>query len=308
MTPEGRRTLALRGPGAGGFTPAQSLAASNPCLNCGTNVQLEFCPECGQRVIEPDPTLKEFLHELAEELLHWDGKLANTFRTLVTKPGALTLEYLAGRRIRFISPLRVYLACSVLFFFFSAVAPARMTTDRFGRPVERGVVQVSQSTEQELTALDSSARNATGFSKLWLTHFTHAMRSPEALQHSVQAAIPRAMFVLVPLFAAFIGVVYRDRRRKYPQHLAFALHVHAALFLTLTLMLVGRFISSSALSATIQLLLLAPFVGYLVRATRAVYEGSVGQTVWRLGLAAMLYFGVFLVTVAALFAVIVFAS
>ena len=102
--------MATRGPGAAGLTPAHSLAASNPCLNCGTNVQLTYCPECGQREIDSDPTLREFLHELAEEFLHWDGKLLTTFRLLVARPGALTCEYLAGRRVRYISPLRVYLA------------------------------------------------------------------------------------------------------------------------------------------------------------------------------------------------------
>ena len=50
------------------------------CRNCGAEVPGEFCAACGQRAIDPDPTLREFLHEAAEELLHWDGKLAATFR------------------------------------------------------------------------------------------------------------------------------------------------------------------------------------------------------------------------------------
>ena len=37
-----RRTMALRGPGAGGVAPESSVSASNPCLNCGTNIQLRF--------------------------------------------------------------------------------------------------------------------------------------------------------------------------------------------------------------------------------------------------------------------------
>src|SRR5476651_1766118 len=104
---EGRRTTALRGPGAGGFTPASALVVSNPCLNCGTNIQLEYCPECGQKEINADPTLREFLTEIAEGFLHWDGKVVRTFRLLLTKPGTLTEEYIAGKRVRFISPLRV---------------------------------------------------------------------------------------------------------------------------------------------------------------------------------------------------------
>ena len=147
-----RRTMAMRGPGAAGLTPAQSVAASNPCLNCGTNVQLTYCPECGQREIDSDPTLKEFLHELAEEFLHWDGKLATTFRLLVTRPGALTREYLDGRRMRYISPLRLYLTCSLLFFFVGAVVPqVQRTVVHRGRQVstQLGLITI---TEQDSTA------------------------------------------------------------------------------------------------------------------------------------------------------------
>jgi hypothetical protein len=301
-----RRTLATRGPGT--YTPAQSAAASNPCLNCGTNVQLEFCPECGQRVVEPDPTLRELLHEMAEEFLHWDGKLATTFRTLIVKPGALTLEYLNGRRVPYVSPLRVYLTCSVLYFFLGAVVPDRVVIGKDGQAVKQGMVKVSETTERDLAGLDSAANSTSLIQRVWFTHFARAMRAPEQLQRSTQAAIPKAMFVLVPLFAALIGVVYRDRRRRYPQHLAFALHIHAALFLTLTAMLVGRFVSNVVVAAAIQALLVIPFVIYLVRATRVVYDGSRAQTIGRLLMACTLYFFGFLLVIGTLFVLIVLAS
>ncbi|MES2177740.1 MAG: DUF3667 domain-containing protein [Gemmatimonadota bacterium] len=307
-TGTGRRTQALRGPGAGGFTPAQSLAASNPCLNCGTNIQLAYCPECGQREIDPDPTLREFLHELAEEFLHWDGKLVTTFRTLLTKPGVLTMEYLGGRRVRYISPLRVYLTCSVLFFFLAAIAPARVVLDKFGQPVEQGLVQISQSTQKELAEIDSAAAKAPYVTRVWMTHFARAMSKPDELRHATTAAIPKAMFVLVPLFAALIGVVYRDRRRKYPQHLAFALHVHAALFVALSVMLLNRFMSSLTIAGVFQLLVAIPFAAYTVLATQAVYESRRGQSIWRLTLASTMYFVVFLFVITALFAIIVLSS
>ena len=297
-----RRTQALRGPGAGGFTPPQSLAASNPCLNCGTNIQLEFCPECGQRAIDADPTLREFLHEVAEEFLHWDGKLFKTFRTLLTRPGELTRHYVDGRRVRFISPIRVYLTCSVLFFFLSAIAPKRVVIDRAGRAVEQGVAHVSGATAEELASLDAQAREAPALQRLWLTKFARAVRSPERLQGAIAAATPKAMFVLVPLFAALVGMVYRDRRKRFPQHLAFALHVHAALFLALTVMLAGRLLPSITAAGVLQLLVLVPFAMYAVRATRVVYEGSRAQTVWRLTLVSAMYFVTFMVTMAILFA------
>ena len=300
--------MALRGPGAGGFTPPQSLAASNPCLNCGTNIQLTYCPECGQPEIDSDPTLREFLHELAEEFLHWDGKLFRTFRLLITQPGALTREYLAGRRVRFISPLRVYLTCSVLFFFLEALAPARILVTANGQRVERGIVQVGASTDAQRAAIEARGRSGNALRRMWMSHLARAMGKPSDLQHATTSAIPKAMFVLVPLFAALIGMVYRDRRRKYPQHLAFALHVHAALFLALSLMLAGRFFNSDVARGVIQALVLLPFAVYLVRATRVVYESSTGQALARLSVVCVAHFMAFIAVVSATFAIVVLSS
>ena len=308
MSPPERRTTALRGPGAGGFTPPTSVAASNPCLNCGTNIQLDYCPECGQREIDSDPTLREFLHELAEEFLHWDGKLVTTFRTLVTRPGELTMEYLAGRRVRYISPLRLYLSCSVLFFFLSAIVPKPVVLDRSGHPVSQGVVQVGQSTQKELAALEADARRGNALRRMWLTHMAKALREPEKLQRETLSSVPKAMFVLVPLFAALVGLTYRDRRRRYPQHLAFALHVHAALFLTLCVMLVGRLFTAPVVSLVYELLVLVPFAVYVQRATRKVYNSGMAQVVWRLTLVFTTYFMAFIAVLTALFAMIVLTT
>ncbi len=301
-----RRTMALRGPGAGGFTPAHSVAASNPCLNCGTNIQLAYCPECGQPELDSDPSLREFLHELAEELLHWDGKLARTLRLLIVRPGALTREYLAGRRVRYISPLRLYLACSVLFFSLEALAPRAMGVDRRGQPVERGVVQIGQSTEAELAVMRANAQHGNPVRRYFLSHLASALRTPAALQHATTASLPRSMFVLVPVFAALVALVYRDRRRRYPQHLAFVLHVHAALFLALTLLLATRFTTlPTPLALAMDFVIVVALGTYLVRATQVVYESSARQAFIRIAMASALYFAAFVAVVAMVFALTV---
>ena len=289
-----RRTQALRSPGAGGLTPAHSVAASNPCLNCGTNVQLTYCPECGQREIDSDPTLKEFLHELAEEFLHWDGKLATTFRMLVARPGALTNEYLAGRRVRYISPLRVYLTCSLLFFFFGAIVPPpeRVVSQKGGQvSTHLGVITITESdSAATIAALDSMAQHRKVVSRVWGKHFGAAMRQRGAVTADMAAAIPKTMFVLVPLFAALVMLVFRRMRRRFPQHLAFALHVHAYMFLVLTLMLVRRFIPTMVPAIVVlELVCFAAIIVYLVRALRTVYNVGTGGAIARTALIASTY-------------------
>lgn len=306
-----RRTLALRGPGAGGFTPAQSLAASNPCLNCGTNIQLEYCPECGQREIDPDPTLREFLRELAEEFLHWDGKLATTFRMLVTKPGALTQEYLAGRRVRYISPLRVYLTCSVLYFFLSALAPERQLRISTTTTVTAadGIVTTRPADSAEVRrALDSLGTSGNVLQRSWGAQFGKAMRDRRQLSQDVLSAIPTAMFVLLPTFAALFALAFRDRRHKYPQHLAFALHVHAVLFLGMMVMLLGRFSSTEILRTSLNLVVGGMLGAHLLVATNRVYGGGNSGTLARLLVVFGLYGVAFLVTMLAIFAIVVLTT
>jgi hypothetical protein len=292
-----RRTLALRGPGAGGFTPAQSLAASNPCLNCGTNIQLAYCPECGQREIDADPTLREFLRELAEEMLHWDGKLLTTFRLLLTKPGQLTQEYLAGRRVRYISPLRVYLVCSVLYFALSATLPKEQSRAREGRVgiAQAGLVTVSIPENSKLQGNLDAAKPGQG---------NAAARALQraARSETLSASIPKLMFLLLPMFAALIALGFRDRRRRFPQHLAFALHVHAVLFLGLTVMLVGRV---SPMLRTSSSAIVGGLLGmYLLIAARRVYGGNQVGIIFRLIGVFGVYFIAFAATMVAAYAAI----
>lgn len=254
---ERRETLALHGRNAAvvaSLTP-QSQAASNPCLNCGTNVQLEFCPECGQHALDPDPTLRECLYEMAEDFLHWDGKVVTTFRTLITKPGELTREYLAGRRVRFISPLRVYLVCSALYFVISAITPRA--------PIAVGTGLTARISGNSIDLMD------------------------------VALAIPKMMFVFVPLFAFLLMLAFRQSRRRFPQHLAFALHVHAFLFLTLTLMLVRRATSMATIQVGATVLGIVAVLFYLAQAMRTVYAETLGGAVARTTLVTISYFVAF---------------
>src|SRR5439155_21106078 len=75
-----------------------------------------YCARCGQKKPHPDLTLRELLQETTEELVHWEGKVPSTIKTFFLEPGRLTLDFLAGRRARWLPPLRLYLICSVAFF------------------------------------------------------------------------------------------------------------------------------------------------------------------------------------------------
>lgn len=57
------------------------------------------------------------LVDVLNEFLNWDSKFFATIALLIVKPWRLTNEFLAGRRVRYVHPLRLYLLASILFFF-----------------------------------------------------------------------------------------------------------------------------------------------------------------------------------------------
>ena len=95
--------------------PAKPLPPA--CLNCGeefTAPRPMFCPACGQESNVKPPTMMEFAQQFGGGFLALEGTLWRTLKRLLFQPGELTREYLAGRRRRYIPPLRMYLTISLV--------------------------------------------------------------------------------------------------------------------------------------------------------------------------------------------------
>lgn len=101
------------------------------CRNCDAllgavdgNTTVNFCPNCGQDTLNHPPTFWEFVHEFITHYVALEGKLWKTLLLLFFKPAELTREYRAGRKLRYISPLRLYITASFLFFFIVKIVGA----------------------------------------------------------------------------------------------------------------------------------------------------------------------------------------
>lgn len=85
------------------------------CSNCGDARIDVFCAKCGEKQPDHhDVTVGHFFHELLHELVHVDSKLFRTLRVLAVRPGELTADYFAGRKTRYITPLRLFLTLFAL--------------------------------------------------------------------------------------------------------------------------------------------------------------------------------------------------
>ena len=99
-----------------------TLAPPPPaCANCGAALSGRYCAQCGQRADTAAHSVGHFLWEAIEALTHADSRVWGTLQPLLRSPGFLTREFFAGRRARYVQPLRLYLILSVVFFVISAL-------------------------------------------------------------------------------------------------------------------------------------------------------------------------------------------
>ena len=87
------------------------------CENCGAELSGNYCAQCGQPAIDYRRSFRHVIVDVLDSFLNWDSKFFATIGLLIVKPWRLTNEFLAGKRVRYLNPLRLYLLASILFFF-----------------------------------------------------------------------------------------------------------------------------------------------------------------------------------------------
>src|SRR5438034_8705893 len=87
------------------------------CENCGAFLSGRFCWQCGQAAIDYRRSFRHVIVDVLDSFLNWDSKFFATLGLLIAKPWRLTNDFLAGKRVRYVHPARLYLLASILFFF-----------------------------------------------------------------------------------------------------------------------------------------------------------------------------------------------
>jgi hypothetical protein len=267
-------------------SPVAGMTGSDPrpgtCLNCGARLGARFCAACGQRDVPAYPTVRELAEDAFAELSGWDGRFAVTIRRLIGRPGMLTREFLQGRRARYISPLRLYLAASLVYFVIAAAAPELESGSRDGVTVSSGVqVNVTTGGSDRATAL----RQIDDAPAVMRPFLRRALEDPKGLKRGIYETMPRVLFALLPVFAFIVALFYRGRR--YPEHLYFAIHLHTFIFLALAIPELLSFTRSRILSDGASIAVAIWIAVYATFAFRHVYGGSLVRTLAKeLGIAA----------------------
>jgi hypothetical protein len=264
---------------------AEATAAADadlpPCRNCGAPAPGAYCPSCGQETRTRVPTFIAFMREAGGRYVALDGRLWKTLGALLFRPGFLTREYFAGRRRRYIRPARLFLVASLVMFAALRIA------------VGLGDVNVLRLDGPDFVAAGKEARAERGNSldpafdvnvggiefptiKKRLQRFNQLSSEEKEAQitDGVFRYGPYAMILLLPAFALLLKLLYLGRGRRYPlrprlyaEHIVFAAHNHAFVFLAI---IAATVISVELLRGAVIVWMLV----YLLWSQRVVYRGS----------------------------------
>jgi hypothetical protein len=115
-------------------------------------------------------------------------------------------------------------------------------------------------------------------------------RSKLHLEVNVQHDIPKIMFVLLPLFALYVGWFYSRRKYYYVNHAIFSVHFHSFVFLFfLFLLLLNAVIPGDWTGVILAAISPLPIFVYLAAALRGMYGQSVGMSLLKAMAISLLY-------------------
>jgi hypothetical protein len=258
------------------------------CANCGRPLVGPFCAGCGQKRSTVDLTLTDFLHETTHELTHWDGKIPRTLKALFLKPGLLTLDFFAGRRARWLSPLRLYLICSIAYFVSGPLVES--ITHQRRREMARVTIINSDGSRTITPEMRKELEAGLPARIFGMDVLERAASNPEQINREVEAILPKAMFLLVPVFAVLTRVAWRRRLPRYPAHLYLALHVHAAWFGVLAFVnVVAAFMLVTTVGVILGVAAFAYTIWYSLVTVRRVFKDSWPLTIAKSALIAAVY-------------------
>ncbi|MES2680191.1 MAG: DUF3667 domain-containing protein [Bacteroidota bacterium] len=292
------------------------------CKNCNEIVEKRFCGNCGQENTETRQSFGHLLRHFVEDLTHYDGAFWKTIKYLLLRPAFLTKEYLAGKRVSFVPPIRLYIFISFVTFLLPYVLPEppdsveytsirKERSDRIGR-IDTLIEDISFNINYELVLLPTRYKTLDqldsaqlrlppsqriGAVSRWINMKSFGMRqySPMELGDkffgSFMGNFPKVLFVFMPLFALVLWLFHGKKRWLYFDHAIFTLHYFSFILLVFNLLSVAEefFFLGDAVGQNISvviflLLVIAVFIYFFIAHKKMYCETRLISFIYALNL------------------------
>ena len=249
---------------------AEGSPKGTSCLNCGEPLRGVYCHACGQKGGGPGLHFHDLVHELVHEFLHFDSKILRTFKLLLFFPGRLTRDYVEGRRVRYVGPVRLFLVCSVVLFGLLAFVKSEVVSDPDLRAAEAEMALGEKAAEMEGNRIAAAAIHAA----------EKVVRDPEHVKGAILKGLSKSFFILVPLFAWVMWRLFAKDQPFYVAHMYFALHFHAFAFALLGV-LTALALAHVSTKGVLQVAAGVAIVVYFYVAVRRALDVSWTRALWR---------------------------
>jgi hypothetical protein len=97
--------------------PPATPHPTHPCANCGAPMHGPYCYACGQPEKGMIRQLASVLSDVLDTVFNIDSRVFRSLVPLYFRPGYLTVEYFAGRRVRYVTPFRLFFFLCLIAFF-----------------------------------------------------------------------------------------------------------------------------------------------------------------------------------------------
>jgi uncharacterized protein DUF3667 len=229
------------------------------CPECATPLVGEYCHRCGEKLPDAhDLTMKHFLHHGLHELTHFDSKIFRTVGALLFRPGLLTVEYLAGRRKRYVLPLRLFLVIFALNLFLYTRPGIALYDVRF--------ITTSSQSKPFAAVLERSA------AKRHMDKDALYDQINEHWQHNA------SLFQLMDVFFFAVCLAVLNWRRYFVEHLIFSLHALSFSLLFSSVLWLYYLHYGMRQNIFLMLVSLTVLFFYLLRAVPRMYGTTSGTT------------------------------
>jgi hypothetical protein len=226
---------------------------SRNCLNCNTSLTGVYCAECGQKDIPPRQTFGELMVNFVSSFWSFESKFLQTGRFILLKPGRLAKDYNEGKRERYFHPARMYVFISFVFFLLISVLPDNENStgglniasedsnynpdfDDYDKVI--GNYKSFAQYDSAQKALPESARDGAieyyfkkRIAKVNERYNNKGASFSKDFSENFFANVPRIFFVLLPVFALLLKLLYVRRDYFYSEHLVFSIYYYNFFFL-----------------------------------------------------------------------------
>jgi len=243
------------------------------CPNCGTHASGNYCYECGQQTHLHRDTFWGLILHFFEHYFHYDNKFWQTIRTLLFKPGELTVAYWKQQRMRYISPVSLYIFVSAVYFtlgfiLFPAQQKKGIEAAYSIRSITPNVIYKKDSIDKQPIAPNSKAAKFKdpGFVKAFTEKLVHTF--------------PKIFFLMIPFTALLLKLLFIRRRDIYfVDHIVFSLHYHSFYFFAGLLAMTLSLLPALAISILVGVSMYVLEFLYFVKGLKVVYNIGSGKSV-----------------------------